>query len=103
MVFDEGRVRTLDVKRWAREGLAYESVATLLVGDSELGASWDVAAPLLGIWGEREPDQGVSSYLIGQEPDAPRALPRGRLTTSASRSIETCLWRAYVERRSATG
>jgi tetratricopeptide (TPR) repeat protein len=78
VVFDEGRARTLDVKRWAREGLAYESVATLLVGDSELGASWDVAAPLLGIWGEREPDQGVSSYLIGRN-----LMLRGRYLEAA--------------------
>jgi tetratricopeptide (TPR) repeat protein len=78
VVFDEGRLRTLDVKRWAREGLRYEAVATLLVGDSELGASWDVAAPLLGIWGEREPDQGVSSYLIGRN-----LMLRGRYLEAA--------------------
>ncbi len=78
VVFDEGRSRTLDVKRWAREGLAYEAVSTLLVGDSELGASWDVAAPLLGLWGEREPDQGVSSYLIGRN-----LMLRGRYLEAA--------------------
>lgn len=88
VVFDEGRARTLDVKRWAKEGLAYEAVATLLVGDSELGASWDVAAPLLGIWGEREPEQGVSSYLIGRN-----LMLRGRYL-EAARHLDTALARA---------
>jgi tetratricopeptide (TPR) repeat protein len=96
VVFDEGRLRTLDVKRWAREGLAYEAIATLLVGNPELGPSWDVAAPLLGIWGEREPEQGVSSYLIGRN-----LMLRGRYFEAAlhlDRAIERELPLASVRR-----
>ena len=49
IMFDEGRLRTLDVKRWAREGLAWEGVSTLLVGDSEFDSPKTLAAFALGL------------------------------------------------------
>jgi hypothetical protein len=55
-----------------------------------------VAAPLLGIWGEREPEQGVSSYLIGRN-----LMLRGRYFEAAlhlDRAIERELPLASVRR-----
>jgi hypothetical protein len=79
LLFDEARLRTLDVKRWARQGLAHDAVAALLIGDAELGASWDVAAPLLGSLKEQQPDQGIASYLIGRN-----LMLRGRNVEAAA-------------------
>ncbi|HET9932244.1 MAG TPA: tetratricopeptide repeat protein [Polyangiaceae bacterium] len=62
---DEDRLRTLDVKRLADEGLAREAIVALLLGD-ELGPSWDVAAPKLGQWSALAPGQGLADYLLGR-------------------------------------
>ncbi len=65
-VFDEGRRRTLDVKRYAARDHGREAVLALLVGDAELGPSWDVAAPLIQAWADRDPGDDVPLYLIGR-------------------------------------
>lgn len=60
--------RTLEVKRLATELPApdREVLQTLLLGSFRLGASWDTAAPLLGAWRERDPNDGLASYLLGR-------------------------------------
>jgi tetratricopeptide (TPR) repeat protein len=65
-VFDESRRRTLDVKRYAASDRGREAVLALLVGDAELGPSWDVAAPLIQAWADRDPSDDVPLYLIGR-------------------------------------
>ncbi len=73
LLFDEGRLRTITVKRWAKEGLAHDAVGALLVGDPELGPSWDVAGPLLAALDVKDPTESVGSYLLGRN-----LLQRGR-------------------------
>ncbi|MGC4088562.1 MAG: hypothetical protein QM756_11830 [Polyangiaceae bacterium] len=51
---DEDRLRTLDVKALASEGLPREAISALLLGD-ELAPSWDVAAAKLGEWSTSRP------------------------------------------------
>jgi tetratricopeptide (TPR) repeat protein len=65
-VFDEARRRTLDVKRYAASDRGREAIVALLVGDRELGPSWDVAAPLIQAWAARDPSDDVPLYLIGR-------------------------------------
>jgi tetratricopeptide (TPR) repeat protein len=65
-VFDEARRRTLDVKRYAATDRGREAIVALLVGDRELGPSWDVAAPLIQAWADRDPSDDVPLYLIGR-------------------------------------
>jgi hypothetical protein len=65
-VFDESRRRTLDVKRYAASDRGREAIVALLVGDRELGPSWDVAAPLIQAWADRDPSDDVPLYLIGR-------------------------------------
>lgn len=65
-VFDEPRRRTLDVKRYAAADHGRDAVVALLIGDAELGPSWDVAAPLLQAWADRDETDDVPLYLIGR-------------------------------------
>ncbi|HVJ20639.1 MAG TPA: tetratricopeptide repeat protein, partial [Polyangiaceae bacterium] len=78
LLFDEGRLRTIDVKRWALGGPAKDAVDALLIGDPELGASWDVAAPLIAGVDVRHPEQGVTAYLLGRN-----LMQRGRYREAA--------------------
>jgi hypothetical protein len=74
---DEDRLRTLDVKREADEGLAREAILALLLGD-EQGPSWDVAAPKLGEWSARDAASGLADYLVGKN-----LFNRGRIKDAA--------------------
>ncbi len=65
-VFSEDRTRTLDVKELAAEGSGREAIVSLLIGDGELGPAWDVAAPLIQAWADREPNHDVPPYLLGR-------------------------------------
>jgi tetratricopeptide (TPR) repeat protein len=78
-LFDEGRLRTLDVKRWVLGSPLKGAVDALLIGEPELGPSWDVAAPLLGNVDVRHPEQGLSAYLLGRN-----LLQRGRYHEAAT-------------------
>lgn len=69
---DEDRLRTLEVKASANEGVLGDAIVALLIGD-QLGPSWDVAAPLLGEAAARIPTDGLADYLIGRN-----LLGRGR-------------------------
>jgi len=66
LVFDADRERTLEVKAFAAAGPGQKAVATLLVGDPELGPSWDVAAPLIQAWADAEPTNDLPPYLLGR-------------------------------------
>jgi len=60
--------RTLEVKRLATELPAAERevLQALLLGSFRQPPSWDTAAPLLGAWRERDPKDGLASYLLGR-------------------------------------
>lgn len=62
---DEDRLRTLDVKGLAGEGIAREAIVLLLIGD-ENGPSWDAAAPKLGEWSALTPADGLADYLLAK-------------------------------------
>ncbi len=66
LVFDEDRARTLDVKAAAAGGEGEGAVVALLIGDTERGPSWDVAAPLIQAWADADPKADVPPYLIGR-------------------------------------
>jgi len=66
LVFDADRERTLEVKTFAAGTAGQQAVATLLVGDPELGPSWDVAAPLIQAWASAEPTSDLPPYLLGR-------------------------------------
>jgi formylglycine-generating enzyme required for sulfatase activity len=66
LVFDEDRKRTLEVKALAADSPGREAIVTLLIGDPELGPSWEVAAPLIQAWSDRHPESDVPPYLIGR-------------------------------------
>jgi formylglycine-generating enzyme required for sulfatase activity len=66
LVFAEDRQRTLDVKRLAAEGSGRDAIVALLVGEDDLGPAWDVAAPLIQAWAEREPSSDIPPYLLGR-------------------------------------
>lgn len=89
---DEDRLRTLDVKRLAREGLRREAIVALLLGD-ELGPSWDVAAPKLGEWSASAPDDGLADYLVGRN-----LYGRGRYRDAAL-ALDRALGRQLPEPR----
>jgi tetratricopeptide (TPR) repeat protein len=61
---DEDRQRTMDVKILAAFGKADDGKRALLVGDQELGPSWDQAAPLLGA--QAENGDPLAQYLVGR-------------------------------------
>jgi tetratricopeptide (TPR) repeat protein len=60
--------RTLEVKRLATEAPTSEQSAlrALLLGSFKSPPSWDTAAPLLGAWRERDPAEGLPSYLLAR-------------------------------------
>ncbi len=64
----ENERRTIEVKRWALGASpeARQTIETLLIGDPTLGPQWDLAAPEIGAWGEREPTNGMPDYLLGR-------------------------------------
>jgi formylglycine-generating enzyme required for sulfatase activity len=66
LVFDGDRTRTLEVKLLAAKGTGREAVVALLIGDPELGASWEVAAPLIQAWADQRPRDDIPPYLIGR-------------------------------------
>jgi hypothetical protein len=91
-IADEDRLRTLDVKRLAVDGVAREAIIALLIGD-ELGPSWDVAAPKLGEWSMLEPDSGLADYLVARN-----LYHRGRFKDAAL-YLDRALGRALPEPR----
>jgi len=62
---DEDRLRTLDVKRSADEGIARDAVLALLVGE-EFGPSFEIAAGKLGEWSARDANSGLADYLLAK-------------------------------------
>jgi formylglycine-generating enzyme required for sulfatase activity len=66
LVFDEDRKRTLEVKVFAADSPGREAIVALLIGDPELGPSWEVAAPMLQAWADRERGNDLPAYLIGR-------------------------------------
>ena len=116
IVVDEDRLRTLDVKRFAIEHEPGRlAIVALLIGDSVYGPSWDVAAPLLAEWAEREPEQSLPPYLLGKNLyghgrpveasgyldraiGATTSLPRVARETQRMRMIAAC---ALGDRRAA--
>jgi formylglycine-generating enzyme required for sulfatase activity len=66
LVFDADRRRTLEVKSLASEGVGREAITALLIGDRELGPSFEVAAPLIQAWADAEPTHDLPPYLIGR-------------------------------------
>ena len=79
LVVNEDALRTLDVKRGAKRPRARAAVASLLVGDAELGADLVAAAALIGQWAGAEPDDGLPEYLLGKN-----LYNRGRWTEAAA-------------------
>lgn len=61
---DEDRQRTIDVKILAAFGKPDDGKRALLIGDPELGPSWDEAAPLLGA--QAESGDPLAQYLVGR-------------------------------------
>jgi len=66
LTFDEDRRRTIEVKRWASGTKAQKPVVALLIGTPETPASWEVAAPLIQGWADRELFDDVPTYLLGR-------------------------------------
>lgn len=66
LVFDADRRRTLEVKSMASEGVGREAIAALLIGDRELGPSFEVAAPLIQAWSDADPAHDLPAYLLGR-------------------------------------
>lgn len=64
----EHQRRTLEVKRWAlgASPTARSAIKTLLIGEPTTGPQWELAAPEIGAWAVREPDNGLPAYLIGR-------------------------------------
>lgn len=85
----EDHRRTLEVKRLATTAPAAESEAlrALLLGSFRLPPSWDTAAPLLGAWRERDPSDGLASYLLA------RNLFNRALTDSSAQYLDESLAR----------
>jgi tetratricopeptide (TPR) repeat protein len=67
-VASEAHLRNIQVKLLATQshGLEYEALSALLLGTFREPPTWDIAAPLLGAWQERDPEHGLSPYLIGK-------------------------------------
>lgn len=91
---DEDRLRTLDVKRTADDGIAREAISLLLIGD-ENGPSWDAAAPKLGEWAAVAPGLGLADYLL-----AKNLYNRGRYR-DAGLYLDRALTRSLPEPRVA--
>ncbi|MEO8905565.1 MAG: hypothetical protein ABI488_23865 [Polyangiaceae bacterium] len=66
VVADEDRLRTLDVKRSPENELQRRAIVDLLIGDPILGAAFEVAAPRIEEWAQKEPGNGLPSYLLGK-------------------------------------
>jgi formylglycine-generating enzyme required for sulfatase activity len=66
LVFSEDRARTLHVKSLASDGAGRDAIVALLIGDGELPPSFEVAAPLIQVWADREPFHDLPPYLIGR-------------------------------------
>jgi tetratricopeptide (TPR) repeat protein len=65
-VVDDDRLRTLDVKSQPGSELGRKAIVNLLIGEPELGASWDVAIAQLGELAGTDAEQGLADYLIGR-------------------------------------
>lgn len=63
---DEGRVRTVAVKRYAAQSEGRQAVAELLIGDPEQGSDLMQSSAALGEWSVRDPSLGLADYLIGK-------------------------------------
>jgi tetratricopeptide (TPR) repeat protein len=61
---DEDRQRTMEVKNLAAFGPPNDGERVLLIGDPELGPSWDQAAPLLGA--QAAAGDPLAQYLVGR-------------------------------------
>jgi tetratricopeptide (TPR) repeat protein len=87
LTFDEDRRRTLEVKRWASGTGAQKAVVALLIGTPDTPGSWEVAAPLIQGWADREFLYDVPTYLLG------RNLLNGGHYAEAARYLDTALRR----------
>ncbi len=85
----EDHRRTLEVKRLATAAPAAErdALRALLLGSFRQPPSWDTAAPLLGAWRERDPNDGLASYLLA------RNLFNRALTDSSAQYLDESLSR----------
>jgi hypothetical protein len=63
---DEGRTRTLDVKRYAGHSAGRQAVVDLLIGDPHWGSDLMQSSSALGEWSAREPELGLADYLLGK-------------------------------------
>jgi len=66
VVVDDDRLRTLDVKSRPGNELGRRAIVDLLIGDSELGPSWEAALAELGEWAGTDLENGLADYLIGR-------------------------------------
>jgi tetratricopeptide (TPR) repeat protein len=64
--FEEARRRTLAVKRFGLQSSGRQAVLDLLVGDAARGTDWMQSSAELGAWSVREPELGISDYLLGK-------------------------------------
>lgn len=63
---EEARTRAIAVKRYAARSDGRAAVAELLIGDPERGTDLMQASASLGEWSARDPDLGLSEYLLGK-------------------------------------
>jgi hypothetical protein len=63
---DEGRVRTIAVKRYAGRSEGRQAVAELLIGDPARGSDLMQSSAALGEWSARDPQLGLADYLLGK-------------------------------------
>jgi tetratricopeptide (TPR) repeat protein len=63
---DEGRMRTIAVKRYAVQSEGRQAVTELLIGDPERGSDLMQSSAALGEWSARDPRLGLADYLIGK-------------------------------------
>jgi formylglycine-generating enzyme required for sulfatase activity len=66
LVFSEDRLRTLEVKSLASEGPGRAAIVSLLIGQGDFPPSYEVAAPLIQAWADKEPEHDLPPYLIGR-------------------------------------
>jgi tetratricopeptide (TPR) repeat protein len=67
LAVDEGRLRTIDVKRhYADDEVARPAVLALLVGSQPAGPDHDEALDRIGHWRAERPDDGTPDYLFAR-------------------------------------
>ena len=63
---DEGRTRSVAVKRYAARSEGREAIAQLLIGDPQRGSDLMQSSAALGEWSVRDPSLGLAEYLLGK-------------------------------------